>query len=142
MEARLADLLLYLHLGYVAVVLLVPPLVLLGGWRGWDWVRWPWLRCLHLGMIAVPVLEALVGYPCPLTTWEHELRWAAGEPQEALPLMTRLARELLYVEASIEQLVPYYVGFLTLVLSCFWLVPPRRRPARPAGLSSAPAKPG
>jgi hypothetical protein len=88
-------------------------------------------------MIAVPVLEALVGYRCPLTTWEHELRFSAGEPQEALPLMTRLARELLYVEASIEQLVPYYVGFMALVLGCFWLVPPRRRPERSGKAAAA-----
>lgn len=142
MHRFLADLLLYLHLGYVAFVLLLPPLVLLGRWRGWAWVRRRGLRFLHLGMILVPVLEALVGYPCPLTTWEHELRWAHGQPGQALPLMTRLARELLYVNASIEQLLPFYAGFLALVLACLWLVPPQRPLKRSAADPQAPARRG
>jgi Protein of Unknown function (DUF2784) len=133
----LADALLYLHLAYVATVVLVPVLVLIGGWRGWDWVRSWRLRGLHLLMMVVPASESVVGYECPLTTWEYELRRAAGQTAEELSLTARLARDLLFVEATPRTLMWCYLGFLGLIVLCFWLVPPRRRqvPAMQSGVA-------
>jgi hypothetical protein len=127
MRLLLADALLYLHLAYVAVVVALPPLVLLGGWRDWGWVRSWRLRGVHLLMMAIPAIEGVLGYPCPLTVWEHRLRLAAGQYDHQLSLGARLARELLFVEASPALLMWCYLGFLALIVLCFWLVPPRRR---------------
>ena len=56
--------------------------ILLGGWRKWRWVRNFWFRLLHFLMIAVVVVESLVGIVCPLTDWEDALREKAGETVE------------------------------------------------------------
>ena len=37
-----------------------------------------WFRGSHLGAIAVVAAESLVGFVCPLTTWENRLRLLAG----------------------------------------------------------------
>jgi hypothetical protein len=49
--ALLADALLVLHMGLVAFVVGLLPLVLLGGALGWRWVRWRSLRLTHLGLM-------------------------------------------------------------------------------------------
>ena len=74
----LADGILAFHLLWVLFVITMVPLVLLGGFRGWSWVRKRSLRFLHLAMIGVVVSESVVGIPCPLTVWENALRHKAG----------------------------------------------------------------
>jgi hypothetical protein len=49
--ALLADALLVLHLGVVAFVVGLLPLVLIGGARGWRWVRHRGLRITHLWLM-------------------------------------------------------------------------------------------
>jgi len=46
---------------FLANVLLVPHLALIGLARGWHWVRNFWFRVVHFLMIAVVVAESLVG---------------------------------------------------------------------------------
>jgi hypothetical protein len=125
MRVLLADLILFLHLGYVAFVVVGLALVLLGGPLGWAFVRSPKFRLTHLAAIGIVAAEGLAGVVCPLTVWEARLRIAAGQTVEDLGLVSRLAFDLLYIEIDPLALTPYYVGFFLLVLASFWLVPVR-----------------
>jgi hypothetical protein len=137
----LADLIVVLHLGYVLFVILGLAAVWLGGWRQWRWVRRPGWRLAHLAAIGIVAVEGLCGVTCPLTTWEFELRQAAGQTPEQLGFLARMARDLLFVDCSEVQLVPWYVGFFLLVLGSLVLVPPVGwRPVRPSPTDSADSR--
>ena len=124
--AVLADLILLLHLAIVAFAVLLPPLVLVGAWRGWIWVRNPVLRLLHLGLIVFVATQALIGELCPLTVWEHELRLAAGQTGYGdQGLIADLLHRLLFKTWPAEVFTTVYVAYALLVLASFKWVPPR-----------------
>lgn len=124
--ALLADLILLLHLGIVVFAVSLPPLVLIGGWRRWAWVRRPGLRLAHLGLILFVATQALIGAWCPLTIWEHELRLAAGQDGYAEQgLIAELLHRLLFQSWPPEVFVTLYVAYALLVLASFAWVPPR-----------------
>ncbi|MCU0754732.1 MAG: DUF2784 domain-containing protein [Xanthomonadales bacterium] len=124
--STLADLILIVHLAIVAYAVLLPPLVLLGGWRGWAWVRRPGLRLAHLGLIVFVATQALLGELCPLTIWEHELRLAAGQHGYGEQgLIADLLHRVLFKTWSAEAFTVLYVAYALLVLLSFAWVPPR-----------------
>ncbi len=123
--ATLADLILLLHLAIVAYAVLLPPLVLIGGWRRWAWVRRPGLRLAHLGLLVFVATQALIGELCPLTIWEHELRLAAGQTgYGAQGLIADLLHRVLFKTWPTAVFTTLYVGYALLVLASFWWVPP------------------
>ena len=70
----LADLVLSVHVLFVIFVVFGLPLIVIGGYLGWRWVRYPVWRYLHLGGLVVVILQAWFGMICPLTTLEMWLR--------------------------------------------------------------------
>lgn len=125
----LADALLLVHVAVVAFVVLGEVLVLLGGRRGWAWVRRRGLRGLHVAAMGFIALQAWLGDLCPLTTWEQALRTLAGEATYQGSFVAHWLGELLYVEAPWWVFIALYTGFALLVLATWWLVPPRSRRA-------------
>jgi hypothetical protein len=125
--AGLADLLVLLHLAYVTFVVAGLVLVWLGVLLGWGWVRRPFFRVPHLVCTLIVPLEALVGMICPLTTWEYELRLAAGQHPEEISFLARLARQVLFYRAPQWVFTASYVAFGLVVLATFFLVPIRKR---------------
>jgi hypothetical protein len=124
----LADLLLVIHVGFVVFVVLGLLLVLVGGVRGWIWVRNPWFRAAHLGGIAVVVLQAWLGVVCPLTTWEMALRERAGDETYGGTFIAHWLHKILYLDVPAWVFVVCYSAFgLAVVLS--W-VKIRPRPFR------------
>jgi hypothetical protein len=115
-----------IHLAWVLIVLLGLVLILVGAARGWAWVRSPWWRGLHLGMILLVIARAtLWSDECPLTTWERDLRSLGGqENYEGSPVGW-------FLHAVIHPPLPtavfpvIYIAFGTLVLATFWFVPIR-----------------
>ncbi|KHD88017.1 MAG: hypothetical protein OM95_10845 [Bdellovibrio sp. ArHS] len=75
-----ADFVLYCHFLYVFTILIPIPLIVIGGWLDWKWVRNLWLRRIHLAMIGIVVVESVFGIACPLTVWEEHLRGVVDEP--------------------------------------------------------------
>jgi hypothetical protein len=65
----LADLVLVVHLAYVAFI----PL---GGFVAWRRRRIVWV---HLAAIGIGVVSITIGFDCPLTTWEQSLRRRGGQ---------------------------------------------------------------
>ncbi|HMP02729.1 MAG TPA: DUF2784 family protein [Gemmatales bacterium] len=73
-----ANVILAVHVGYIIVVLAGLLVILLGGLLRWQWVRNFWFRLIHFAMMGVVVLETAMGWTCPLTTWEVQLRNESG----------------------------------------------------------------
>ncbi|NJC89299.1 MAG: DUF2784 domain-containing protein [Methylococcaceae bacterium] len=64
-----ADVLVLLHLGFIVFVLFGASLIL---WR--RWLVWP-----HGAALAWAAAIEIEGWICPLTPWEQQLRWMAGD---------------------------------------------------------------
>ncbi|HEV2802880.1 MAG TPA: DUF2784 domain-containing protein [Pyrinomonadaceae bacterium] len=123
----LADLVLAVHVAYVAYILLGLLLILVGLWRGWDWVRSPWFRLTHLAAILIVVLELIFQTNCPLTVWEVNLRKLAGQPVSEATFIGRLLHYLLFVAVPGWMAQVIYIACALVILLTFVLAPPRRR---------------
>jgi hypothetical protein len=124
----LADIVVGVHLLIVLFILLGVPLVYLGAALHWTWVRSrPW-RALHVGAILFVAAESLLGMTCPLTVWEDTLR---GGPV-AGGFIERSIDRVIFYDAPTWIFTLAYVGFATLVLVTWVVVPPirQRRPGR------------
>lgn len=120
-----ADLVVVLHAGYVAFVVLGQLAVLIGMLCRWAWIRNPWFRWLHLTAIAIVVVEALLGIVCPLTTLETWLRKRGGEAAYSGDFVGYWVHELLFFDAPPWVFTLVYAAFGLVVLATLWLVPPR-----------------
>lgn len=122
----LANAVLIAHVGVVLFIIGALVLTLVGGWRGWAWVRNVWFRSLHLAGIAYVALEAWLGIVCPLTTLELWLRSRAGQAVYEGDFIAYWLRKLLFYEAEPWVFIAAYTGFGLLVALSWVLVPPRR----------------
>jgi hypothetical protein len=122
----LADLLLLMHVAYVAFVVFGLVLVWLGAWRRWGFVRHLWFRVAHLAAIGVVAAESMLGFVCPLTTWEDRLRLlAGGEERYEGSFLQHWLHRVLYLDVHEHAFTVAYLIFLAAVVMTFWLVPPR-----------------
>lgn len=117
--ALLADALLVLHLGVVAFVVGLLPLVLIGGARGWRWVRHRGLRFTHLGLMLFITAQTWLGQLCPLTVWEQQLRQQAGQGGYTASFIEHGLASLLYWDLPWWAFVAAYTVFAGLVLGAW-----------------------
>jgi len=122
--ALLADLIVVIHFGYVAFVVLGLLIILLGGVLRWRFVRNFWFRAIHLTMILIVVIEALFKIVCPLTVWEYELRIAAGQQVSDLSFVARLVHQVMFFNFPPVVFTIAYCLFGLAVLASWWLYPP------------------
>ncbi|MAE67948.1 MAG: hypothetical protein CMJ18_27150 [Phycisphaeraceae bacterium] len=125
-----ADLVLALHVAFVAFVILGLVLTYAGAVRGWVWVRDRWFRRVHLGAIGFVVIQAWLGAICPLTALEMTLRQRAGDAVYQGSFIAHWLHELLYFEAPF---VVFTIGYTLfgLLVAASWIIvrpaPPRQR---------------
>ena len=120
----LADLVLAVHFAFVAFVVVGLLLIWLGWFRRWNLVRNAWFRIAHLAAIGVVAAESVLGFVCPLTTWENQLRaLAGGEHYEESFVQHWLHRAMFFDLGERVFTILYIVFFLAVALS-LWLVPP------------------
>jgi hypothetical protein len=137
-DLALADLVVAVHVGYVAFVLIGEILILIGIWRHWSWVHNRWFRIAHLLAILIVAGEAILNITCPLTVWEAQLRARAGQTMTAGQSVTqgtflgKLMHELIFFDVPDWVFNTSYVIFAVLVALTFWYAPPKwkKRPAR------------
>jgi len=123
----LADLVLIAHAAFVLFVVLGLLLIWVGGWRKWGFVRNVWFRTIHLAAMGVVAAESLVGFVCPLTTWENQLRILAGSGERYEgSFIQHWLHQVLFHEFSGGVFTLAYILFLLLVALSFWWVPVRR----------------
>lgn len=121
-----ADALLAVHVVFVLFVVVSLPLIMVGGRRGWSWVRQRGFRYTHLAAILVVVLQSWLGRICPLTTWEMALRERAGEASYAGSFVAHWLGGLLYYQAPAWLFALVYSLFGLLVVLAWFRVPPGR----------------
>jgi hypothetical protein len=138
MHAFLADTIVVIHFVYVSFVVFAQLFILVGYVANWECIRNPWFRVTHFLMIFIVAVEAIVGYECPLTTWENQLREAAGQMTNDIGFVGRLVRDLMFFEGPPWIFTTCYIGFATLVLLTLVVAPPRFR-KRAATIESQPA---
>lgn len=123
----LADLVLVVHVAFIAFVIFGLILTWIGWLRRWGWVRNLWFRLAHLAAIGVVAAQALLGIICPLTIWEDELRLlAGGEGRYAGSFIQHWLHQLIFFEAEGYVFTIAYVTFFLAVLLSYWVIPPRR----------------
>jgi hypothetical protein len=125
--APLADALLLLHAGLVLFVTIGQLLIMIGGWRGWDWIRRPMFRGAHLATISVVIAQAWLGRLCPLTIWERNLRAQAGQSTHDESFVAHWIGVWLYWDLPAWVFVVTYTAFGALVLASWYRWPPKRR---------------
>lgn len=124
-----ADLVLYLHVSFVAFVVLGLLLIFAGRALSWPWIYNPWFRWAHLAAIVVVVAQSWLGVICPLTTLEMALRSRAGDSVYPGAFIAHWLETVLYYDAPQWVFAVCYTAFgLLVVLSWFWI--------RPRGFSS------
>jgi hypothetical protein len=122
----LADLVLVIHFALVLFVVLGLALIWIGRFRGWRWVRQFWFRLFHVSAMGVVAAKSLCGVECPLTTWEDQLRAAAGtEGRYAGSFIQHWLHRVMFFEANEAIFTVIYVVFFAAVLLSLWLVAPR-----------------
>lgn len=122
MSATLADAILVVHAAFVLFVVLGLPATWVGIALDKPFAYNPWFRGLHLAAIGFVVIETLLGYVCPLTTWEAALRGdTSGEG-----FIQRHVHAWLFWNAPPWVFAAAYVAFGALVAATWWRWPPTR----------------
>ncbi len=129
----LADFVVFFHLCYMGYVVFGQLLIMIGWPLGWRWIRNPWFRGTHLGMILVVAFEAVIDFECPMTTLEHRLRDAAGQnilgtEVEGISFTGQMLRNIQFAGNDYEDYVntTFYIA-AGLIIATAFLVPPRFR---------------
>lgn len=130
MAVLLADSLLVLHAVIVAFVVGLLPLIALGGWRSWRWVRNRTVRIAQLWLIGFIVVQTWLGQLCPLTIWEQGLRRMAGQTGYSQSFIEYWLSRLLFFEAPWWLFTLAYTVFGALVLTAWLRLPPQPRKQR------------
>lgn len=125
----LADLVLAAHVGIVLFVVLGQVAILVGGVRGWPWVRSFRVRMAHLVLMLVIVAQAWLGRLCPLTVWEQALREHAGQGAYAGSFIEHWLSRLIFFDAPWWVFALVYTLFATVVAGSWIAFPPRRKAA-------------
>ena len=125
--ARAADLILLLHFAWVLTILVPIPLIVLGSYRGWRWIRNRTFRLIHLLMIGIVVLESLFGMICPLTLWEDLLRNTAGQTPYGASFVEYWIARILFYDFPPWVFTTLYVAVALTILALYWRIPPARK---------------
>ncbi|HVK18402.1 MAG TPA: DUF2784 domain-containing protein [Fimbriiglobus sp.] len=137
MYGYLADLMVFVHLMYVGYVLVGQLAIIVASAFQWQWGRNRWFRLTHLLAIGIVALEAVMGWQCPLTKWEHQLRELAGQKFDGSEtFMGRIVHSIMFPTGPGGQALPevfftmLYIAMLIIVVQGLVMYPPRLRPSR------------
>ena len=125
-----ADLIVVVHILYVAYIVVSLWLIVAGLRRKWSWVRNPWFRSTHLLAILIVSYEIIVKAQCPLTVWEMQLRALAGQAVNQSTFMDRLLSFILFADAPVWLIDGLYHSIGLAIALLFVFAPPRWKKAR------------
>jgi len=124
-QINLADGVLLIHALLVLFNVGALPVIWLGYFRGWGFVRNFYFRVVHLVLIGVVAAESVLGIVCPLTTWEETLRLRLGlEPLHQEGFVAHWLHRLLFYDFPGWAFTVAYTLFFAVVLFTFYWVRP------------------
>lgn len=119
-----ADVLLLVHVLFVAFMVLGLVCIVLGKLRCWLWVRNRWFRLCHVVAMAVVMIQTWLGIICPLTKFEMALRSRAGDAVYSESFIGYWLSILLYYHVPAWVFVVGYTLFgLAVAVSWLWVRP-------------------
>jgi hypothetical protein len=122
----LADAMVCFHVLYCGYVVIGQLLIVVAAPFRWQWARNPWFRYSHLLAIGYVVLEEVMGWRCPLTVWEEQLRELAGqEVHQAESFIGRIAHNTLFFAQPQIFFTTVHVAMGVVVLQGAIMFPPR-----------------
>ena len=121
-----ADVILLLHVLFVAFVVIGLLLIVVGKVRAWSWIRNPWFRLVHLAAITVVMIQSWLGLICPLTTIEMALRSRAGDTVYSGSFISHWLERILYYQVPPWVFVVCYMTFGAAVVASWLSIRPRR----------------
>ena len=121
-----ADVILLLHVLFVAFVVIGLVLIFVGKVRDWSWIRNPWFRLIHLSAITVVVIQSWFGLICPLTTIEMALRSRAGDTVYSGSFISHWLENILYYQIPPWIFAVSYMAFAAVVVASWYWIRPRR----------------
>jgi hypothetical protein len=123
-----ADLMVAIHVVYVAYVVIGQLLIIVAAPLKWQWARNPWFRFTHLTAIGIVAYEEIRGLRCPLTVWEEQLRQLAGQVFNVSDtFMGRLFHDLLFIDNKPEIFfTTIHLAMMVLVIQGLIMYPPRK----------------
>jgi hypothetical protein len=122
MPDNLADAILVLHALLVLFNLGALPVIWVGHFRHWAFVRNFSFRVVHVLLIGVVAAESVFGIWCPLTTWEEALRSKAMYQNGFIAYWLH---RLLFYDFPAWVFTLAYVVFFLLVAGTFYFVRPQ-----------------
>jgi hypothetical protein len=128
MYGFLADVMVAIHVSYVAYVVLGQLFIWFGLIMGWRCVRNMWFRITHMLAIGIVVFEELMDIRCPLSVWEERLRELAGQPTTGETFLGRMMHSLIFYDFQPWVFTAIYLTCGSVILLTFILYPPRRQP--------------
>ena len=122
----LADVVLVLHAIVVLFNIGAVPVIWVGCFRGWAFVRNFYFRIVHLLLIGVVAAESVFGIVCPLTIWEGALRLSKGTgPLHQNGFIAHWLHQLLFYDFPGWLFTVAYLLFFLLVVFTFYRVRPQ-----------------
>ncbi len=123
----LADVMVGIHVGYVAYVLLGQLAIIVAAGFKWAWARNPWFRWSHVLAIAIVAVEAVMKWRCPLSIWEEQLRVLAGQDiNSSDTFMGRILHNVLFIHGMPESFfTTCYIATFIIVVQGLIMYPPR-----------------
>lgn len=103
-----ADAILVMHFLFIGFVVL-------GGLLVW---RWRWLLYLHLPAATWGALIEFCGWLCPLTPWEQQLRYRAGEAGYATGFIEHYLGPVIY-PANLHYDMQIVLGGFVVIINLF-----------------------
>ena len=127
MNLWLANSILIIHLIWVLFIVLLVPLILVGGYYSWKWTSHFYIRTLHVVMMAIVTTEALVGMACPLTILENSLRSSSGQAGYEKDFVSHWIHKVMFFDFAPWSFTIVY-GFFLLIIALLWfVVPPSKK---------------
>jgi len=121
-----ADLVLLLHFAIVLFVVGGLAAIVVGNWRGWNWVNGLRFRLAHLATIGIVVVQAWLDRYCGLTVLESWLRERAGQEAYDAGFVVYWVQRLIYFEGPLWAFAAAYTVFAGVVAWAWWRFPPVR----------------
>lgn len=122
----IADIVMLIHLAFIAFVVGGQLLIVIGYHRCWRWVMNRAVRGCHLACVLYVVVQTWMGQWCPLTLLENTYREASGQAHYRRSFIEDWVGRVIYYDAPPWLFTVAYTAFGASTL-LYWILIEKRR---------------